>query len=46
MDEKFQALLVIFVVVEALQILNLQKENAVIKQAVANIYINSSLYEY
>lgn len=46
MDEKFQALLVIFVVVEALQILNLQKENAVIKQAVANIYINSGLYEY
>lgn len=46
MDEKFQSLLVIFVIVEALQILNLQKENTVIKQAVANLYINSGLYEY
>lgn len=46
MDETFQALLVIFVVVEALQILNLQKENTVIKQAVANIYLKSGLYEY
>lgn len=46
MDEKFQALLFIFVVVEALQILNLQKENTVIKEAIANIYLNSGLYEY